>query len=262
MAKTTSLKSAFSIMIFVGAVIGFTTVGAQDLELSTILNVAKAKAKNARVSQARIDKVVEQTRDLKTEYNRVTKEIDGLLVYNTLLERQIADQISEMNDLNTSIEQVTVIERQVLPLMVRMIDGLETFVKLDVPFLEEERVTRISRLKVLVERSDVTVSEKFRRVLEAYQIENDFGRTIEAYTGTLEIGGASNKVDFLRIGRIALLYQTPDAVHSGFWDQKERKWVELPTTYRNRVRDGLRIAQKQIAPNLLMLPINAAESAQ
>ena len=38
-------------------------------------------------------------------------------------------------------------------------------------------------------RVDVTVAEKFRQVLEAYQVELEYGRTIEAYTGTVDVDG-------------------------------------------------------------------------
>ena len=254
-AKTVSLFMTIAVILFaVGVVHG------QDL--NSLLNVAAAKNQAAQESQAKIDKIVEKTRDLKTEYKGVSKEIDGLLVYNTLLQRQIDNQLEEMGDLENSIEQVTVIERQVLPLMLRMIDGLEQFVQLDVPFLAEERGKRVGFLKSLAERSDVTVSEKFRRVLEAYQIENDYGRTIEAYRGSLDLDGSSREVDFLRIGRVGLYYQSPDAEVSGMWDQKARKWTPLASEFRNQIRTGLRIARKQVAPDLLSLPIPAPESAQ
>jgi hypothetical protein len=114
----------------------------------------------------------------------------------------------------------------------------------------------------MLERSDVTVAEKFRRLLEAYEIENDYGRTIEAYKGSLEVDGASREVDFLRIGRTILLYQTVDAEIFGMWDRNAREWVSLPAEYRNQIRAGIRMAHKQIAPDLLLLPIPAPETAE
>jgi hypothetical protein len=226
------------------------------------LTAAESMDEAARRSQANIDKAVDETQSLERQYSAVMKEIDGLGVYNALLQKQIDNQNQEMVDLNFSIDQVSVIERQVTPLMLKMIDALDQFVELDMPFLLEERRKRVAFLRTLLERSDITVAEKFRRLLEAYEIENDYGRTIESYKGSLDVDGASREVDFLRIGRTALLYQTVDSEIFGMWDKSKAAWVSLPTEYRNQIRNGIRMADKQIAPNLLILPISAAEVAQ
>jgi len=224
-----------------------------------IVGAEQTRIQQAQAAQDTIDQVVEQTRDLTEEYRSVMKEVDGLVVYNTLLDRQIADQNQELANLRTSIDSVTVIERQILPLLTRMIEGLDRFVSLDMPFLQNERTMRVANLQALLERADVTAAEKFRVVMEAWQIENEYGRTIEAYTGELEIGGNNREVDFLRVGRVALLYQTPDGTNSGAWDQVNRQWVPVGTEYRNAIRQGLRLARNQASADLLLLPISAPE---
>ena len=168
------------------------------------------RIQQAQASQDQIDGIVEQTRTLAEEYRAVLKEVEGLEVYNTLLDRQIEDQETELSNLRTSIDEVQVIERQILPLLTRMVDGLEQFVALDVPFLLEERMERVSRNRDLLEQANVTAAEKFRVVMEAWQIENDYARTISTYTDEVEIDGVAREVDVLQIGRVALLYQTPD----------------------------------------------------
>lgn len=236
--------------------------GAFAQEVEGALTAAESMDNAARSSQARIDQIVDETRSVERQYAAIMKEIDGLEVYNALLDKQIASQQQEMMDLNDSIARVAVIERQVTPLMLKMIDSLDQFVELDMPFLIEERRQRVAFLRTILERSDVTVAEKFRRLLEAYEIENDYGRTIESYKGSLEVKGAAREVDFLRIGRIALLYQTVDAETFGMWDRAQEEWVPLPAEYRNQIRNGIKMAHKQIAPNLLTLPISAPEVAQ
>ncbi len=236
--------------------------GALAQNVEGALNAAESMDDAARKSQANIDKAVDETQSLERQYSAVMKEIDGLEVYNALLQKQIDNQNQEMVDLNYSIDQVSVIERQVTPLMLKMIDALDQFVELDMPFLLEERRKRVAFLRTLLERSDITVAEKFRRLLEAYEIENDYGRTIESYKGSLDLDGASREVDFLRIGRTVLLYQTIDSEIFGMWDKNQAAWVSLPTEYRNQIRNGIRMADKQIAPNLLTLPISAPEVAQ
>jgi hypothetical protein len=251
-----------SAVVIIGA-LGLLASGfASAQSLQRVLDSEARRIQQAQASQERIDDVVQATRGLNEEYKAVNKEIDGLVVYNTLLDRQIANQNTELTQLRQSIDDVSIIERQILPLMTRMIDGLEQFVELDVPFLldgDNGRRARVSGLQTLLERSDVTAAEKFRKVMEAWQIENDFGRTIEAYTTELEIDGTNREVEMLRIGRVALMYQTPDGELSGAWDQKSRSWVPLGSEFRNQVRSGLRMAKKQTAPDLLMLPIAAPE---
>jgi len=217
----------------------------------------------AKQAQKKIDNISDETDKVTSDYKRQLKVIDGLKVYNTLLQKQLDDQESNMSDIRNSIDQVAVIQRQVIPLMMRMVDGLEKFVNADVPFLLDERHDRVDKLRDTIQRSDVTSAEKFRSVLEAYHTENEYGRTIEAYKGTLNIDGKARQVDFLRVGRIALLYQSVNGEENGVWDQKDRKWVKLnPAEYKNDISQGLKIARKQIAPDMLMLPVDAAEDVQ
>jgi hypothetical protein len=224
-----------------------------------LIQAEGVRIQQAQASQDEIDGIVSQTRTLAEEFRAVLKEIEGLQVYNTLLDRQIEDQETELSNLRTSIDQVQVIERQILPLLTRMVDGLERFVELDVPFLIEERMERVVRNKELLEQANVTAAEKFRVVMEAWQIENDYARTISTYTDELEINGVTREVDVLQLGRIALLYQTPDGAESGAWDQRSRQWSPVGNEYRNSIRQGIRLALNQLAPTLLLLPMAPPE---
>ena len=252
-----AIRNGVLLISTVGAIFTAEIVAGQAVD--QIVAAEERRIQQAQASQDVIDGIVEETRDTVEEYRAVMKEVDGLIVYNTLLDRQIADQEQELSNLATSINSVTDIERQILPLLTRMIDGLDRFVALDVPFLAEERRERVVGLRDLLGRADVTAAEKFRVVMEAWQIENDYGRTIFAYTGELEIGGTNREVDFLQVGRVSLVYQTPDGVNSGVWDQSNRQWVVLGSEYRNSIRQGLRLARNQIGPDLLLLPIAAPE---
>ena len=216
------------------------------------------RAVAGRVAQERIDDLAGQTQDLLREYRQLGRIIDGLEVYNDLLQRQVEAQEAELADLRRASDEVAIIERQVVPLMFRMIDALEEFVRLDVPFLPDERQARIAGLRELMERADVLPAEKFRRVLEAYQVEIEYGRTIEAYQGRVDIDGRPHEVDFLRIGRIALLYQDSSGMYTGAWDQRSGQWRRLTEErYRRETARGLRMARKQAAPDLLVLPVPA-----
>lgn len=223
------------------------------------MSVAAQINESAGNSQQKINQLTDQIVDKLQQFKTINKETDGLKVYNAQLNKQISSQEQEMADLNAAIDEVSVIERQITPLMLRMIEGLSQFVKLDVPFLPEERAQRIESLHKLMDRANVSPSEKFRRVMEAYQVEVDYGRTIEAYSGIQVVEGQERDVEFLRIGRTALVYQTRDASVQGIWNKQTKQWEALPSSYRSQITKGLRMAKKQLAPDLLMMPVSVTE---
>lgn len=232
-------------------------------KVDKIISGGEIRTDESAKSQQKINNTHDKTGDLLADYKSVVKIVEGLEVYNRLLQKQLDDQNAELSQLSTSIKDVALIERQIIPLMVRMIDSLDQFVKLDIPFLQQERTIRVTRLQQMMERSDVTTAEKFRRVMEAYQIENEYGRTIETYKGTVTVNDKQREVDFLRIGRTSLIYQSISREYTGMWNTQTNSWQQLAAKiYRNQVSKGIKIARKQIAPDLLMLPINAAEVAQ
>ena len=230
--------------------------------LNDIFQVAERMNVNAKKSQAKIDALNEDTRRLLSDYKIVLKEIEGLRVYNRQLEKQISNQEKEMAQLSSSIDEVTVIERQITPLMLRMIDSLEQFVELDIPFLEEERRDRIERLREIMDRADVAVSEKFSQVLRAFQIENEYGRTMETYPSTIEINGVERKVDILKVGRIALVYQTPDGEETGMFNPTSRAYESVDNSYQASIRQGIRMARQQASIDMLSLPVVGAGAVQ
>ena len=225
-----------------------------------VLQADQRRLNLAQQSQERINNVVEGTRSLEDQYRAINKEIDGLKVYNRLMRAQVEGQQATLEDISLSMDQVDVINRQVFPLMERMIDGLEQSISLDIPFLMEERTKRIEDLKTIMERSDVTVAEKFRKVMEAYQIENDYGTSSEYYTESLTIDGATRSFNILRIGRIGLYFQSDDTKITGMWNNEDRTWV-IDNSARNEVRKGLRMARQLIAPELIIIPVPSAEAS-
>jgi len=240
----------------------FTGTNAAATTLADIFQVAEQINQSALRSQSKIDALTEETRKLLSEYKVVLKEIEGLRVYNRQLEKQISNQETEMAQLSTSIDEVTVIERQITPLMLRMIDGLEQFVELDMPFLLDERRARIDRLRDMMDRADVAVSEKFSQVFRAYQIENEYGRTMETYGDTILIGGTERKVDILKVGRVSLVYQTPDASETGMYNLNTGAFEPIGNEYEASIRQGIRMARQQATQDLFSIPVHGPEAAQ
>lgn len=230
--------------------------------LKTTMQTQQATQKASARSQEQVNRISDETQSLLTEYLTITQQTDRLSVYNQQIEKLIRDQEEEKISIRKQLQDVEVVEKEILPFMIRMVDNLAQFVELDMPFLPEERRNRVLDLQSMMDQSNVTVSEKYRRVMEAYQIETEYGRTIEAYRGELGEGENVRTVDFLRVGRVLLAYQTIDRQESGFWNKQTGQWEVLPDSYRSSIEDGLRIARKQMAPDLMKLPVSAPELAQ
>jgi hypothetical protein len=217
--------------------------------------------KEAVESQHRVDDLSQQTQALLGEYRDVLQRTQELRAHNARLERLLKAQRDELDSLARQLDNVQRTQQQIEPLIERMVAVLERFVALDRPFLRKERGMRIASLKRLLNDPGVGLAEKYRRVMEAYQIEMDYGRTIEAYTGELERDKETRTVEFLRIGRIALIYRSLDARHCGYWDQAQRAWVALPASYNGAIARGLRIARKEAPPDLIEVPVSAPQAA-
>lgn len=230
--------------------------------LKTTMQVQQQAQQQAARSQEQVDRISEETQNMLTEYLTVTQQTDRLRVYNQQLEKLIRDQEEEKLSIRQQLQDVEVVEKEILPFLIRMVNNLEQFVELDMPFLLDERRERVLELKDMMDQADVTVSEKYRRVMEAYEIETEYGRTIEAYRGQLGSGDNVRTVDFLKVGRVLLAYQTTDRQETGFWNKEAKEWQQLPDEYRNPIAEGLRIARKQAAPELMELPVSAPERAQ
>lgn len=211
-----------------------------------------AQGESAR-GQSQIDALDAETRDAMARYRALLQEEAALNRYNEQLARQVAAQREALTSLDRQLGEIDGTAREVLPLMQRMVATLEEVVSADMPFLQGERTQRVASLVALLDRADVTVAEKYRRILEAYQVEAEYGRTLEAYQGELP-GERARQVAFLRVGRVALLYLSLDGQDAGYWSSSDRAFVAEPA-YRNAVRQGLRIARRQVAPDWVQVPV-------
>ena len=252
-----SSRRMISAVVTTAVVVVTGSVFAQSVD--DILNADQKRITLAQESQESINKVVERTRSLEDQYRAINKEIDGLRVYNRLMTAQTNGQKATLEDIALSMDQVDVINRQIFPLMEKMIDGLEQSIALDIPFLAAERANRVATLSEIMERSDVSVAEKFRKVMEAYQIENDYGSSSEWYKEELEIDGQRREYNMLRVGRIGLYFQSDDTQVTGWYNQATGGYEILDTENRNEIRKGLRIARQLVAPELVLIPLPAAE---
>lgn len=250
-----STKSPPGLRATVAVAAALLAVGVGATTLADVFSVAERINQQAKASQAKVDDLSEETRDLFSQYRTALKHIEALRAHNRRQERLVSRQEREMGEIRTNMAKITGVERQVTPLMDRMVIALEQFVELDIPIRPKERRERVERLRETLDRQDVAVAEKFSQVLQAYQIENSYGRAMEAYTDRIEVDGTERVVDVLHVGRVALLYQTSDGGETGHWNRTEKQWEILDDSYQAAVRDGIRMARSQASLNLLPVPV-------
>ncbi len=231
---------------------------AETAPLKSAVETKLQAQKDVVTSQKTIDTLVDQTKDSAQEYRDAIRKSDSLSTYNKQLAKLIKQQKVDLSAIQRQLDNVEETQRNIVPLMLKMIDTLDKFVRLDLPYLQNERQQRVAALKEIMDRPDVTLPDKYRRIMEAYQIEMEYGRTIETYTDTVKMDGQEYTVDILRVGRLLLTFQTLDGNQSGIWDKESKAWKKLSTEYNRSINQGLQIAKKQAPPELIKLPVNVA----
>ena len=207
-------------------------------------------------TQKSINSLDDKRRVMMAEYDVISQEIENYKIYNKQLQDIIDSQNKEKDLILRQKDEIEVTKREIMPLMSRMIDTLEIFIQKDRPFLPKERALRIETLRESMKRSDLSIAAKYRQILEAYQIEIDYGNTMEAYEGDVD----GRKVEFLKVGRIALFYQSIDAKHTAVWDKKSASWKELEDSdYHISVAKGIKMARKRRTPDLLFIAVDQEE---
>ena len=236
--------------------------GSNIATAATLTDLQKAEAKifkQSAKSQTKINNIYEQTQELIAEYRTTVDEAEVLGGYNDHVQRMVNDQKANIVSLQKQIDGIDKVKQGVVPLMYKMIDTLETFINLDVPMNIERRQERVANLRDIMNDSNVTTSEQFRLVLEAYEIEAGYGTIFDAYQGEIDLGGGRTlTADFVHMGRIAFVAQSLDAKHSWLWNNDTRSWDELGDEYLKPVTDAIRMARKQLPMDLTKLPVFAA----
>ncbi|GAA0540127.1 MULTISPECIES: DUF3450 domain-containing protein [Rheinheimera] len=210
-------------------------------------------------SQEKINNIYEQSQELLGEYRQVVDQTENLKVYNDFLATLVADQQRQINSIQRQINGLEDTRKGTVPLMFRMIDALEQFVKADIPLRTERRLERVEKLRELMGRSDVQLSEQYRQILEAYSIEVDYGSVVDAFQGTLQLNGQEITVDFVHVGRLALMALSLDGNSGWVWNKETSSWEELPGSYLTSVSQFIKMARREATLEMDRVPLIAAE---
>ena len=230
-------------------------------QIQPLLDVGAARQVAEKTSQSKIDEMDEQTSVIISEFKTVSKQIEGLRVYNAQMRQQIQRQEERLKEIDRTLKEAQVMQRQIPPFTRRMLAGVKTSIELDLPFHLAERKERIAFAKAALDNPTVSPAEGLRQVLEAFNVEAEYGRKIDAYKDSIVIDGELIEGNILRVGRLAMVFQTADETQTLAWNNETRSWEELDNSYRNPTRKGLRIANKLATVDLMELPLPAATEA-
>lgn len=215
------------------------------------------KTNNASVvSQKRIDKSADASLRLQAEIEQLKEEVKNLDIYQKHLNALIANQEQEMTSIDGQVQDIKITRQGIVPLMYQMVDTLKQRTEADAPIKKEQRLERIEKLQVLMTRADVSDAEKYRRILEAYQIEMDYGIKLGLYQGKISLAGESREADILHLGRISLIARSLNGNQFWAWDKRTQEWTEVDASMKANLDKAYAMAAKQIAPSLLTVPVS------
>lgn len=254
--KSTVIKAAV-----LGMLASFGVGSALANPIDQSIKIEKQVSASSAASQKKIDRYAEKTVELAAEYKNTLRIIESLKIYNNQLENLISSQEAEMISIQNQMDTIDTTERGVVPLMNEMIATLEKFVELDLPFEKDRRENRVNDLKNNMLRADISNSEKYRKILEAYQTEISYGESIDSYEGSIATGSGEKKVDFLRFGRVLLVFLSLDGQSAGYYNPESGQYEALDSEYIRGIELAIKMANKQAAPELIKLPVPAAKGA-
>ncbi|CAH0533331.1 hypothetical protein VST7929_01197 [Vibrio stylophorae] len=206
--------------------------------------------------QNTIDHLEDERSQLYFELSALNRQISQLETYNAHLQTMVEDQQQTLKAQVQKQQEIAELKRALVPLMYEMLSTLDQFYQQDVPFLPDERRQRMASLQQMMARSDVSDGEKLRRILQAYNIELEYGQTISQYAGDLNIDQNKLRVVYTRVGRIALLAHVADMSKAWWFDGNS--WQPLS-------RDGIESIQilsaqleRRGLPQMVALPLMEA----
>ena len=235
-------------------------------QLEQAVTEAEQSTAAAAQAQAQIDQISRQTSDINVEYRRVLQAIANQQLYVDQQGVFLASQQNEIEDLERQITEVEDVLRNLLPMQNEMIEALDDFVRADIPFRRGERLDRVQRLRSLMNNPAVAPAERYRQIVDTYQVEADAGRFLDTWSGPLNQSPLSGEepdetaptVDYLLIGRVAFIYMSQDESDLAIWNNESGAWDALDGSFRLGVRQALRMARETAAPNVFVGPVPAA----
>jgi len=222
-------------------------------QLESALNTAKASTSASAASQQRVERLDDEADTAVREFRAVLQQKDNIALFVAQQDIFLQSQKSEIASLQRQLGTVEQIKQGMSPMMLKMAAEIEDAIKADMPFNLAERLARVERMKNVLANPDVSPAEQYRQVLNAFKIEVSYG--LDSYEG-IHPTKPGNVVNFLRFGRVALLYMTKDESEVGRYNLETKSWDALTGADAIALRQAVRISKGEAAPNIVYAPVS------
>ena len=238
-----------------------TVGGVAQTQINDVLRTAQQSTQDGAAAQRQIDELDDDATDMELQYRALQQQVESQRLYIEQQRVFLQAQQNEITSLETQIERVGNVGVDILPMMREMVENLENFVALDLPFNVDARETRIAQLYEDLDNPEISAAERYRLILNAYDIEASYGRQIDSYDETVDIDGVPTDVPTLRIGRVALIRDMPNG-DLFIRHRYNTEWERVSGASNSAVTGAFRIAQEVTTPDLFTAPMPGSEDAR
>lgn len=205
------------------------------------------------------DRWAEQRTRLRAEYEKLEQENNLLSAENRELRKSVAKHKESIAALEHQIVEIERMTKEMYPFLEQTYTRLARFVREDIPFLKDERSRRITNLRRVLDDPGVSISEKFRKLMEAIFIEAEYGNTVEVYQKRIRIDDRNIQANIFRLGRISMFFQSLDRKTTGYFDPATFAWKRFPSRFNREINAAVEMAAKRRPIDILNLPLGRLE---
>ncbi len=251
------IRKNIPVVLLLMLVLGWGTLQAQEKGAGKTAAEGKTKQalQNRLVTQQELDQWSAEKSELVGRLRAAKAGVQWLQERKSAEAARVQSLDERIAELGRRLEEAGRLEGSMQDTLLVILGRVEQTRRRGLPFLAEERDGRLQRVRGELARPDYTAAEKLRRVLEVLQVEADYANSVEVYQGSIEVGGQEIYADILRLGRVALFWQTPDLSRVGWYDQAVSRWVELPAGEKRNIRRAIEMATRMRPIELIDLPL-------
>lgn len=214
-----------------------------------------------RETQQHVSQWSQERENLINDLLDQTTQLEWNRFQNKKFEQYVEHKKSTIVELKRQQQQMNLLRQELEPFLDRRLEQLRAAIATDLPFLQQERQERLTFLDQSLTDPDLALSEKLRRVLEALQVEADYGNSVEVTEEKVPLNQSEALVQILRLGRIGLFYLSYDGHSGGQWSLDQQQWLPLDDAYLSTVQTTIDIIKQKRSAELVDIPLPLISTA-